>query len=63
LKRLTLVLAAAATLSVLPAYASANAPRLAPRLAPHASIPGLVTPGTITFGANFGYPPMEYFAG
>jgi len=63
LKRLTFVLAAAATLAVLPAYASANAPRIAPWSAPRASIPGLVTPGTITFGTNFGYPPMEYFAG
>ncbi len=63
MKRLTFVLAAAATLAVLPAYASANAPRVAPRSAPAASIPGLVTPGTITFGTNFGYPPMEYFAG
>lgn len=30
---------------------------------PAASIPGLRTSGTITFGTNFGYPPMEYFAG
>src|SRR5581483_8924161 len=28
-----------------------------------ASIPGLKTPGTLTFGTNFGYPPMEMYTG
>ena len=55
MKRMTLVLALAATIAVLPARVSASAP--------HASIPGLKTPGTITFGTNFPYPPMEYFTG
>ncbi len=53
-KRLSLVLAlvaALAALAVLPARVSATTPA--------ASIPGLKTPGTLTFGTNFGYPPME----
>lgn len=55
MKRWTLVLALAASLAVLPAHVSAKAP--------HASIPGLKTPGTLTFGTNFGYPPMEMYTG
>ena len=55
MKRLTLVLALAAAIMVLPAHASATSPA--------ASIPGLKTPGNIIFGINFPYPPMEYFTG
>lgn len=55
MKRWTLVLALAAALAALPAHVSANAP--------YASIPGLKTPGTLTFGTNFGYPPMEMYSG
>lgn len=59
MKRLTLVLALAlalaAAITVLPARVSASTPA--------AAIPGLKTPGTIIFGINFPYPPMEYFTG
>jgi len=57
-KRLSLVLALAAALAALaalPARVSATTPA--------ASIPGLKTPGTLTFGTNFGYPPMEMYTG
>lgn len=53
--RLSFVLALATVMLALPVAASAGA------LA--ASIPGLRTPGTITYGTNFGYPPMEMLTG
>jgi len=61
-KRYTLGLALASlalstALVALPARASATVPGMTPA----ASIPGLKTPGTLTFGTNFGYPPMEMF--
>jgi len=52
-------LALSIALVALPARASATAPATAAA----ASIPGLKTPGTLTFGTNFGYPPMEMFTG
>src|SRR5436305_1868920 len=55
MKRLSFVLALATLMLALPAHASADAPA--------ASIPGLRTPGTITYGTNFGYPPMEMLTG
>jgi len=62
-KRYTLGLALASlalstALVALPARVSATVPGITPA----ASIPGLKTPGTLTFGTNFGYPPMEIFA-
>ncbi len=51
-------LALSTALIALPARAGAAAPAAATA----ASIPGLKTPGTLTFGTNFGYPPMEIFA-
>ena len=55
MKRLSCVLVLATVLLALPARASAGAPA--------ASIPGLRTPGTMTYGTNFGYPPMEMLTG
>jgi len=52
-------LALSTVLIALPARAGAAAPAAPPA----ASIPGLRTPGTLTFGTNFGYPPMEMFSG
>ena len=46
-------------LVALPSHASATVPATAPA----ASYPGLATAGTITFGTNFGYPPMEMYTG
>lgn len=55
MKRLALVLALTAAIAILPARAAASQPA--------ASIPDLRTPGTLTFGTNFGYPPMEMYTG
>jgi len=52
-------LALSTVLIALPARAGAAAPAAATA----ASIPGLRTSGTLTFGTNFPYPPMEYFTG
>jgi len=52
-------LALSTVLIALPARAGAAAPTAATA----ASIPDLRTPGTLTFGTNFGYPPMEMFSG
>jgi len=61
-KRYTLGLALASlalstALVALPARVSATVPGITPS----ASYPGLATAGTITFGTNFGYPPMEMY--
>jgi polar amino acid transport system substrate-binding protein len=55
MKRVSFVLALVTVMLALPAPAFAGAPA--------ASIPGLRTPGTITYGTNFGYPPMEMLIG
>lgn len=54
--RLSLAVAAAfalATVTIWPVKSAA--------MTPQATIPGLRTPGTLTFGTNFGYPPMEMY--
>jgi polar amino acid transport system substrate-binding protein len=57
MKRIRLVIAGLALLSILPFYGAAHG------AAPVAAPPGLKSSGTLTFGTNFGYPPMEMFSG
>jgi len=52
-------LALSTVLIALPAHAGAAVPAASTA----ASIPDLRTPSTLTFGTNFGYPPMEMFSG
>lgn len=57
MKRIRLALAVAALVAVVPFYGAAHG--AAPVPAPS----GLKASGTLTFGTNFGYPPMEMFSG
>jgi len=57
MKRIRLVIAGIALVSLLPFSASAHG------AAPVTPPPGLLTSGTLTFGTNFGYPPMEELVG
>jgi polar amino acid transport system substrate-binding protein len=57
MKRIRLAIACVAVAAILPFYGSAHG-------APPVPAPsGLKTSGTLTFGTNFGYPPMEMFGG
>jgi polar amino acid transport system substrate-binding protein len=57
MKRIRLMIAGIALLSLLPFSAAVHG------AAPVTPPPGLFTSGTLTFGTNFGYPPMEELIG
>ncbi len=57
MKRIRLIIAGIAIVSLLPFYGSAHG------AAPVVPPPGLISSGTLTFGTNFGYPPMEELVG